>query len=103
VTDEWIAWVEQQRRSRRISQRKLGIAVGVTQTAISDLLAGKFGQSRLVPKINAVLGGKPPQQRSTEQDVVDELKASIDAKWEMLDEDGRKAIRDLVELLTKYR
>lgn len=94
ITDEWIAWVTQRMRDRKLSQRGLGAMIGASGAAISDLLAKKSGKSHLVPKINVALGGSLPVQILI---VDDESKARLDAKWSQLTDQQRAAVIQMVE------
>lgn len=108
VTEQWIAWVDERMRALRISQRELAKRIKAaggqaTGAAISDLLNRKSSRSRLVPDINAALGGVPPIQQIMATSPVDEAKARIDQKWDKLDEVERQLVIDLIDRLTRSR
>lgn len=86
----------------RLAEQIIARGEQASGAAISDLLAMKRPESKLVPHINAVLGGLPPVQYPLgyEPDI-DEVQARIRDKIKGLSEDQHRLVLDLLEQLTK--
>ncbi len=107
VTPDWIAKVRDRMEEMRIDQadlwRLLLEIVKTTESAVSNLLAGKVGTSKLVAPVHTVLGWPKP---ATPEDSVDEdgpqedpEKAAIDRAYEVMDEKGHKALAAMAKEL----
>lgn len=108
ITDEWLEWLKRRMREEGVSQRELAeriVARGgqATGSSISDLQTRKTPRSRLVPLINAALGGVEPTQKIVADDDADEVRARIDAKVARLDENGQQLVLQLLERLVPDR
>lgn len=97
-TDEaWKAQVNLRLAELAMSRADLARACGVTNASISNMLAAKSQQSRLVPLVHVALRWPPPASVS----VADTAKLLIDTHWESLKEDQRQAISALIQAFIK--
>lgn len=95
-------------RTRKLSQRRLAAEIKArggeaTGAAISDVLSGKRGTSKLIPLINEILGGTPPKQVTLKPSASDEARARIDRLLDKINDDDAKHVLDLLERLTRPR
>jgi hypothetical protein len=102
ITDDWLAWARARIAETGATYTSIAEAAGVTPSAISDIFRGVSKQTRVLPQINAALGGVPPSQIVTISPL-DELKARIDAAWGDLDENERGLVAQLVDVLKRSR
>lgn len=102
ITDDWLAWARPRVAETGITYTAIAEAAGVTPSAISDIFRGVTKQTRVLPQINAALGGVPPLQIVTIGQL-DEIKARIDGAWDDLDHHERELVAQLVDVLTRSR
>lgn len=109
ITDEWLAWLERRMREEGLSQRALAdriVEAGgqATGAAISDIQTRKAPKSKLVPAINAVLGGIVPTQHIVaHNDALDGVRERISQLVGRMTPDEAEALLRVVEHMTKRR
>lgn len=102
ITDDWLAWARARIAETGATYTAIAKAAGVTPSAISDIFRGVSKETRVLPHINAALGGVPPSQIVMIAPL-DGVKARIDAAWEELDESERDLVAQLVDVLKRSR
>lgn len=100
ITTEWLAWLQSRMAELRINQPQLARMVGTSKMSISDILARKVTQTRLLPAINRALGGTPPRQVTTVS-AVDELRQRLDAVWDDLSESEQTLLVQMAAALRR--
>lgn len=109
ITNDWRAWLERRMEEEDISQLELArriVAAGgqATGAAISDILLGKSTKSRLVPAINAVLGGIVPTQHILAYGgAVDDVKERISKLLDRMTQEEKEDLLRVVEHLAKRK
>lgn len=109
ITDDWREWLERRMGEEGISQLELArriVAAGgqATGAAISDILLGKSTKSRLIPAINAVLGGIVPTQHILAYgDAVDGVKERISKLLDRMTQEEKEDLLRVVEHLAKRK
>jgi transcriptional regulator with XRE-family HTH domain len=102
VTAEWVAWVRSRMDELGLNQSDLADIVDVTPAAISDILRGATMETRLLPQINAALGGVPPTQIVV-LSPLDEAKAVVDQLWDELSDEEKSHVVATIRMFTRPR
>lgn len=100
ITDDWLAWARARIDETGATYASIAEVSGVTPSAISDIFRGVSKQTRILPQINAALGGMPPTQIVILSQL-DGAKARIDAAWRDLDDRERDLVSQLVDVLQR--
>lgn len=101
ATPEWKQLVLETMRDRGVTRAELSRRVEVSDAAITILFRPDTQMSRLVPRINEVLGISAPVQLIG--DVVDEDLEELQALWKRLGKDDRKTLTDMAGVLARRR
>lgn len=99
ITTAWRQWVLDEMERQHLSLSELARRAGTTRQSIGNAIDPGTLQTRLMPAINAALGGAPPEVSSPErsQTLRDEIVDGIDD----LSEDDQRLVAALIESLIR--
>lgn len=99
MTRQWQEMVQKRLKDRSMSQAELARLIGVKPPSITAMLKPGAKQSRLVPRVQKVLGmGRPELPASS---VVDDKRTRLAEAFEKLSPEEVEAVISLAESLAK--